>query len=122
MHDSAATCASSLTDYCVSRFPFLSPLIGPCGCADQSNWPPSWTGNKPLLTRLLLISCTQSHGGVFENEPDSLLDIARSEEREDAAHLVVTTSAAERKNAFLKKAAEESKVKRLDPKVGLLSF
>ncbi|VDK33807.1 unnamed protein product [Taenia asiatica] len=60
-----------------------------------------------------------SQGGVFENEPDSLLDIARSEEREDAAHLVVTTSAAERKNAFLKKAAEESKVKRLDPKAEL---
>ncbi|EUB61176.1 hypothetical protein EGR_04024 [Echinococcus granulosus] len=60
-----------------------------------------------------------SQGGVYENEPDSLLDIARSEERDDAAHLVVTTSAAERKNAFLKKATEESKVKRLDPKAEL---
>ncbi|CDI98162.1 expressed conserved protein [Echinococcus multilocularis] len=62
---------------------------------------------------------SQSQGGVYENEPDSLLDIARSEERDDAAHLVVTTSAAERKNAFLKKATEESKVQRLDPKAEL---
>lgn len=63
----------------------------------------------------------QSQGGIYENEPDSLLGIARHE-KEDDAHLVVTTSAAERKNAFLKKAAEESKVKRLDPKVRIPLF
>ncbi|KAM3173508.1 hypothetical protein ACTXT7_012367, partial [Hymenolepis weldensis] len=56
-----------------------------------------------------------SQGGIYENEPDKLLDIAR-QEKEDAPHLVVTTSAAERKNAFLKKAAEESKIKRFDAK------
>uniref|UniRef100_A0A5K3F7J0 LIM zinc-binding domain-containing protein n=1 Tax=Mesocestoides corti TaxID=53468 RepID=A0A5K3F7J0_MESCO len=60
-----------------------------------------------------------THGGVYENEPDSLLGIARGEEKEDAPHLVVTTSAAERKNAFLKKASEEGKIKRLDPKAEL---
>ena len=56
---------------------------------------------------------------MYENEPDSLLDIARAKDKEDDPHLIVTTSAAERKNAFLKKATEEGKVKRLDPKVSL---
>ncbi|VUZ48866.1 unnamed protein product [Hymenolepis diminuta] len=60
----------------------------------------------------------KSQGGIYENEPDKLLDIAR-QEKEDAPHLVVTTSAAERKNAFLKKATEESKIKRFDAKAEL---
>nr|VZI42761.1 unnamed protein product [Spirometra erinaceieuropaei] len=54
-------------------------------------------------------------GGVYENEPDSLVNIARGWEKGEAANIVVTTSAAERREAFLKKATAEGSVKRLDP-------
>ncbi len=70
----------------------------------------------------MFYSLFKSQSGVYENEPDSLLGIARGDERADSAHLLVTQSAAERKDAFLKKAAGDGPIKRLDPKVSYYSW
>ncbi|VDL89266.1 unnamed protein product [Schistocephalus solidus] len=92
----------------------IDPATSEATRSAKARWKDIESGKTEQVLGKLTINLN-GPGGVYENEPDSLVNIARGQDKGEPANIIITTSAAERREAFLKKATAEGSVKRLDP-------